>query len=93
MTDEAVIEELLAYEQARANLSGFSDCTCISHSRETERAYEYGQCPHQKARAALQRLCDAAAREINELRDALKEIAAIEHKEARVIAVAALSRS
>jgi hypothetical protein len=33
----------------------------------------------------LQRLCDAAAREINELRDALKEIAAI--------AVAALSRS
>jgi hypothetical protein len=100
MTAEAVIEELLAYEQARANLSGFSDCTCINHSRETERAYEYGQCPHQKARAALkcsstglQRLCDAAAREINELRDALKEIAAIEDKEARVIAVAALSRS
>jgi hypothetical protein len=54
-TREAVIEELLAYEQARANLSGFSDCTCINHSRETERAYEYGQCPHQKARAALSR--------------------------------------
>jgi hypothetical protein len=50
---DEVIEELLAYEQALAKLSGFSDCTCMGYSREAERAYESGQCPHQKARAYL----------------------------------------
>jgi len=59
MTTREVIEELLAYEQARARLLGLSDCTCIGHSRVAERAYETGQCPHQKARAALK--CSSTA--------------------------------
>jgi hypothetical protein len=49
---EALLD-LLAYERQAANLKGFSDCTCMGHSRDAESAYEMGECPHQKARAVL----------------------------------------
>lgn len=48
--------DVLAYEQEAAKLSGFSDCTCMGRSRAAESAYEMGECPHQKARAALSAL-------------------------------------
>lgn len=57
-TQQALIEALravLAYELEGAKLRGYSDCTCINRSRESERAYETGRCPHQKARVALAR--------------------------------------
>lgn len=48
------LEEMLQYERLRANRIGFRECTCMAQSRAHELAYESGQCPHQKARAALQ---------------------------------------
>lgn len=47
------LEAVLAYEQQMARHYQLSDCTCMLLSREAEAAYEAGQCPHQKARAAL----------------------------------------
>lgn len=47
------LEAVLSYEKECAKLIGYSDCTCMSHSHGFEQAYEAGQCPHQKARAAL----------------------------------------
>lgn len=43
-------------------LSGMpNDCGCIRLSRQAEREYETGKCPHQLARAALER-CTPQAR-------------------------------
>lgn len=50
--DEA-LRACLSYEEAKAHLIGLSDCTCVFHSREADREYEAGRCPHQLARAAL----------------------------------------
>jgi len=52
---EGAIQGLLAYEATAATLRGGpkNDCTCMMQSRDTERAYETGTCPHQAARAAL----------------------------------------
>lgn len=47
------LEACLAREVERAKAYGYSDCLCINFSRDTEREYENGCCPHQKARAAL----------------------------------------
>ena len=47
------LEACLAFEKEKAGYAGFSDCTCMSHSRDAERAYENGECPHQQARKAL----------------------------------------
>ena len=44
---------VLAHERRRAKLNGYSDCGCINFSRDTERAYERGECPHQRARAIM----------------------------------------
>jgi len=49
----AALEACLAFEKEKAGYQGLSDCTCINLSREADRAYENGECPHQKARAAL----------------------------------------
>lgn len=49
----AIVAILLARELEWATLSGFSDCRCISLSRDGEREYETGKCPHQLALAAL----------------------------------------
>jgi len=58
--DDAEIERLrealnrvLEYEQMRASLNGYSDCSCINYSRQMEQAYENGLCPHQVARRLL----------------------------------------
>lgn len=48
-----VIERLLKYETACAAFRGLRDCSCMGHSRDREREYETGQCPHQKARDFL----------------------------------------
>jgi len=40
---------MLALETARAKARGLADCCCIQWSRDTERAYENGTCPHQLA--------------------------------------------
>ena len=58
---EAALRGTLAYEVEKAKLNGFSDCTCMGHSREAETTYETGQCPHQIARAALAPACLAEA--------------------------------
>ena len=50
---EGALNGTLAYERETAKLNGYTDCTCINRSRESERAYESGKCPHQLARAAL----------------------------------------
>lgn len=48
-----VLQALIDYECKVAALRGFSDCTCPIQSRNAERAYETGTCPHQRARAIL----------------------------------------
>jgi len=48
-----VLIALLDYEQRVAKLQGYSDCTCINHSRQFEIKYETGTCPHQIARQVL----------------------------------------
>lgn len=48
-----IVVDLLAYETEAAKLRGLHDCTCALHSRETDVAYERGECVHQRARNAL----------------------------------------
>lgn len=43
----------LEYERGSAKVQGLSDCTCINRSRDFERLYETGLCPHQIARELL----------------------------------------
>lgn len=52
----AVVKALLSFEDESASFRDLSGCTCILHSRQMDRAYEAGECPHQKAKAALDRL-------------------------------------
>lgn len=49
----ALLRDVLAHEEADAKYRGLVGCTCINHSRKAERAYERGECPHQRARLAL----------------------------------------
>jgi hypothetical protein len=52
-TGDDVVSGLLDYEMASAKARGYTDCTCINHSRTTEVAYENGRCVHQQARQWL----------------------------------------
>lgn len=65
------LDGLLVFEAESAKFAGLTECTCVNHSRESDRAYESGICPHQCARdlraslrgdqtdeAALRRLMD-----------------------------------
>jgi hypothetical protein len=46
---------LLDYEADGAKLMhGMSDCSCMTRSRDAERAYETGKCPHQVAHGILE---------------------------------------
>ena len=47
----ARLDAVLAVEGEYANNKG--DCSCIFRSRNLEREYETGNCPHQKARAVI----------------------------------------
>lgn len=49
----AGLEACLARETERAKIYGYSDCCCMMLSRDGEREYETGTCPHQRARAIL----------------------------------------
>lgn len=49
-------------EKEWANLRGFADCMCMALSRDTEREYETGKCPHQLARTALDNIGDGGGR-------------------------------
>jgi hypothetical protein len=49
----AHVTELLERESVWSKVRGASDCCCMFYSRDTEREYETGTCPHQRARAAL----------------------------------------
>lgn len=51
---ERALEGMLNLEKTKARSYGLEDCCCATWSRETERAYERGQCVHQIARQALQ---------------------------------------
>jgi hypothetical protein len=50
---EAIIRALLAHEAEGAKYQGLAGCGCINRSRQAERLYEAGRCPHQTALAAL----------------------------------------
>jgi hypothetical protein len=49
----AHVTELLEREAVWSKVRGASDCCCMFYSRDTEREYETGTCPHQRVRAAL----------------------------------------
>lgn len=49
----AALKECVVYEQKRAGYLGLCGCTCIAASRDSEREYEMGRCPHQIALAAI----------------------------------------
>ncbi len=49
----AALQAVLAHEIKSGEFHGLSDCNCINHSREAEKLYESGECPHQIARAAI----------------------------------------
>lgn len=52
----AALSDCLAYEAKAAEYSGLVGCTCINQSRDAERAYDMGTCPHQIANALVAEL-------------------------------------
>jgi hypothetical protein len=50
---EAALRDVLARDAESAPSGRPDDCNCINLSRDGEREYETGTCPHQIARAAL----------------------------------------
>lgn len=47
------LHRLLWHEQTMARARGISDCLCMFKSRQGEREYETGTCPHQVGAALL----------------------------------------